>query len=269
MVCPQIAPYYHDRDWRLVPPGDPLDLDALDIHYGYAWYRARLPKRISGFKLDARHCFTVWLNGVLVRAVNNHGNLLGTGDDMAERVEVRFPAELYRAGENVVTVLVESLGHNKGFLEDSHNRRGIVSLDRKGQRWNWRVRGGLLPGESGITPRVDFSALPLSQEEEVELPHQWPSDRHGVGLYQTTFALERETPDDPPLGLYMFTALEKANIYLNGWLIGRYWESLGPQKVFYLPSGLLNLKGENHLALTLWRWQEPARLSKLHLTMYP
>jgi len=63
--------------------------------------------------------------------------------------------------------------------------------------------------------------------------------------------------------------MEKANIYLNGWLIGRYWDSVGPQKVFYLPSGILDHSGENHLAIALWRWRHPARIGKLILTAYP
>ncbi len=269
MVSQPLALDFDDSDWTAPPAGGPLSMDAIGAHYGYAWYRARLSSVPSEFTLDARHTWAAYLNGRLLRAYDNHKNRLATGDDMAVAVKVRVPAEYRREGENVLCVLVESLGHNKGFLEDSANPRGIVSFEPAGAVKQWRVRGGLLEGEEGITPRVDFGKVALADESEVDTPHQWPAEVHGVGLYQTSFELDLAGPDDPPVGLYIFTALEKANIYLNGWLIGRYWDSVGPQKVFYLPSGLLNHQGENHLAVTLWRWEDPARISKLQLTMYP
>jgi hypothetical protein len=269
MVSQPLDPDYDDRDWTRVAAGAALDLDAVGVHYGHAWYRARLTGRPSHLLLDARHCWAAYLNGHFLQAGDNHRNRLGTGDDMALTMRVKLPAEYYRPGENVLTVLVESLGHNKGFLEDLKNPRGIVYAAAGREDLEWRVRGGLVPGESGMTPRVDFSRVPITAAEEVQLPHSWPEGLHGVGLYQTSFTLNLETADSPPLGLFLFTAQEKANLYLNCWLVGRYWESAGPQKVFYLPSGLLNLQGDNQLAVTLWRWREPARISKMHVTMYP
>jgi hypothetical protein len=44
----------------------------------------------------------------------------------------------------------------------------------------------------------------------------------------------------------------QAMIYLNGWLIGRYINNLGPQGTFYLPQGLLQTNGTNMLAIAEW-----------------
>jgi hypothetical protein len=44
----------------------------------------------------------------------------------------------------------------------------------------------------------------------------------------------------------------QALIYLNGWLIGRYIDNLGPQNTFYLPQGLLRIDGDNTLAIAEW-----------------
>jgi Beta-galactosidase jelly roll domain len=44
----------------------------------------------------------------------------------------------------------------------------------------------------------------------------------------------------------------QALIYLNGWLIGRYINNLGPQDTFYLPQGLLRTDGQNTLAIAEW-----------------
>lgn len=267
MVSQPLSPEFDDRDWIKVPARAPLDLDSLGFHYGFAWYRGHLPRRIKSFRLDARHCFAAYLNGHLLAAVDNHRNRLAAGDDMAETITVHTPEEYYYE-KNVLCILVESLGHNKGFLEDLHNPRGIVAIDLDGVS-EWRVRGGLVPGETGMTPRVDFGKVEVELMEEVETPHVWTPGLQGVGLYQTTFRLDLAGPDEPTVGLHLPQASEKANIYLNGWLIGRYWGEVGPQNVFYLPAGLLHHQGENHLALALWRWREPGQIGRVHLELYP
>ena len=119
-----------------------------------------------------------------------------------------------------------------------------------------------------MTPKLDFDSLNL-ETEDVTIPHQWAFAQHGVGLYQTRFRLNLPGPDDPAIGVRISKAPEKANIYLNGHLIGRYWESVGPQKLFYLPSAWLNHNGENHLAIALWRWDAPSGLSEVNLEPYP
>ena len=47
-------------------------------------------------------------------------------------------------------------------------------------------------------------------------------------------------------------AQDKVLIWLNGLLIGRYWEAVGPQHVVYLAAGLLREHGRNTLALAVW-----------------
>ncbi len=259
---------FDDSAWLEVPPGEKMDMDAAGVHYGFIWYRARLEKRMTSFKIDARHCWAAYLNGVLIHAHDNHKNRLGTGDDMAETVTVNVPLGLFRDAENVLTILVESLGHNKGFLEDLHQKRGIVSFKAKDAP-GFRVRGGLFHDREGMTPHVDFSKVELRHEKDVKAPHQWPADRHGIGVYRTIFILDLEGPDSPPLSLDIPRSSEKALVYINGWLVGRYWGSVGPQKLFYLPAGLLNWKGENELAIALWRWEEPGLLGGVHLEMHP
>jgi hypothetical protein len=46
--------------------------------------------------------------------------------------------------------------------------------------------------------------------------------------------------------------LSTALVYLNGWLIGRYINDLGPQNTFYLPQGLLRTDGPNTPAIAEW-----------------
>jgi hypothetical protein len=269
MISPQIDPDFDDSDWIDVPAANRLDMDALGLHFGFAWYRAELEKMVSSITIDARHCFAAYLNGHLLAARDNHGNRLAAGSDFAETVEIVPLQEHWRTGRNVLVILVESLGHNKGFLEDLHNPRGLVRVEtQEGAIKRWKVRGGLVPGERGMTPRVDFDSLELDTED-VTLPHQWPLEQNGVGLYQTRFQLDLQKPDQPAIGFRVKSAPEKANIYLNGHLTGRYWESVGPQKLFYLPTAWLNQKGENHLAIAVWRWEDPSGLGEVNLEPYP
>ena len=59
----------------------------------------------------------------------------------------------------------------------------------------------------------------------------------------------------------------KANLYLNGFLIGRYWPEMGPQQKFPLPWGVLSPDEENHLAVALWKRTPRAALGKVRLEL--
>jgi beta-galactosidase len=101
----------------------------------------------------------------------------------------------------------------------------------------------------------------------VVLPHGWAGDPVGVGLYETTFQLEGVDPKEVALGLVFDPGRGKANLYLNGYLLGRYWPERGPQRKFSLPWGVLKPDEENHLAIALWKRSERAALGKIRLEL--
>ncbi|KAG6811872.1 hypothetical protein H0H92_005448 [Tricholoma furcatifolium] len=78
----------------------------------------------------------------------------------------------------------------------------------------------------------------------------------GVNFYRTTF--DWNVPDglDIPIRLSItpstITSNFRAQIYLNGWQVGKYTNNIGPQTLFNLPSGILRRKSVNTLALSLW-----------------
>ncbi|MFZ0382496.1 MAG: beta galactosidase jelly roll domain-containing protein [Solirubrobacteraceae bacterium] len=98
----------------------------------------------------------------------------------------------------------------------------------------------------------------------VSLPDSWGARNvpPGVGWYRTTFSLHIPRDVWAPLGLRLTPpgggapepgkAAFQALIYVNGWLIGRYINNLGPQNTFYLPQGLLRTDGQNTLAIAEW-----------------
>ena len=269
-ASPQLAPAYDDASWQEIPARaleeNRLDLDALGLHYGCVWYRGTFEGRLDRLLLDARHVYSVWIDGALVAAGEQLRNTLGVGADgaRARRVDVRRVSQS-ETGRHVIVILVESLGHNKGFADDFANPRGIVSLDTGASRVRWRFRGGLVRGERGLTPQVDFAGVERTGTEEIVLPHGWGGAPEGVGLYETSFRLESIDPKQTSLALAFDPGRGRANLYLNGWLIGRCWPERGPQRRFWLPWGLLSPDDENHLAISVWKSAARASLGKLRL----
>ncbi|KAH7106491.1 galactose-binding domain-like protein [Auriculariales sp. MPI-PUGE-AT-0066] len=41
-------------------------------------------------------------------------------------------------------------------------------------------------------------------------------------------------------------------LFVNGWQMGRYHASIGPQKAFPVHEGILNYHGKNTVVLSLW-----------------
>lgn len=266
---PQIGNGFDDSSWMPLEDRKKLDFDALGTYYGFGWYRGTFKGRLSRMIVDARHCFSVYINGKLVASRDNFRNTSGVGEDVAEKFDIPIPHKVRQGGTNVVAILVESLGHNKDFENDARNPRGLVSLKTVGAKIVWRFRGGLLEGERGLTPvlpKKSFSGY--KDKKKVGLPHFWEPDEEGVGLYETSFSLDVDGADPAPVGLVIPEAYSKANIYLNGWLLGRYWHEKGPQHKFYLPWGILNPKGENHLAVAVWKRWEAGGLGKVKLEVY-
>ncbi len=269
-ASPQLAPEYDDSSWPEIPARDVergrIDLDTLGVHYGCIWYRGTFEGRLDRLVLDARHVYSVWIDGGLVASGAQLRNTLGVGADGA-RVRAIDLRRAFRsdAGRHVIVILVESLGHNKGFADDFGNPRGIVSLDTGASRLHWRFRGGLVHGERGLTPRVDFAEVERRGTSELVLPHGWTGSPEGVGLYETSFRLEGIDPKRTALGLAFDPGRGRANLYLNGWLLGRCWIERGPQRRFWLPWGVLSADDENHLAITVWKSDARAALGKPRL----
>jgi hypothetical protein len=253
--------------WKEIAAGSPMDIDSLGIYYGHAWYRGRYDGALPSFKLDARHCWSAWLDGEPLMSYNNFVNRLGANGDAARTVTVRIPERLQGPGEHVLVILVESLGHNKGFFDDFRLPRGIVRVDTGNTRLSWSTRAGLLPGEPGITPALDPAAIPAASET-VTLPHKWPAGKTGIGIYTAAFTLD--LPERlSPVGLRFTRAPEKALIFLNGNLIGLYWDSLGPQKLFFLMPPFIVPQGENKLTIAVWPWQDSPEVGPMSLEVYP
>ena len=81
-------------------------------------------------------------------------------------------------------------------------------------------------------------------------------------FYRTTFDLN--APRDTDIGLnFKFHRIEerhfRAQLYVNGWQMGKYVNNLGPQLVFPVHSGVINLQGRNEVGVSVWLLDEDDR----------
>ncbi|HEV2583537.1 MAG TPA: beta galactosidase jelly roll domain-containing protein [Ktedonobacteraceae bacterium] len=93
----------------------------------------------------------------------------------------------------------------------------------------------------------------------------------GIGWYRASFTLSLPSNMAVPIGLHIADATYhyRALIFVNGWLIGRYWNTVGPQNTFYLPAGILNTRGTNDVAIAVWGLDAPGGgLGQVSLTSY-
>jgi beta-galactosidase len=268
-ASPQIDTSYDDSSWTEIPASllerQRIDMDTLGVHYGFIWYRGTFQRPLERLILDARHCWSVWVNRELVGSGDQFRNTLGVGPEGARRTRIPVRKLPYLEGRNTIAILVESLGHHKGFADDVANPRGLVGLDTGGTPIDWRFRGGLIRGERDLAPVVAFEGVERTQMESVVLPHGWAGDPQGVGLYETRFRLDGIDPERTQVGVSFDPGQGKANLYLNGYLLGRYWPERGPQQRFPLPWGVLREDEENHLAIALWKRSERAALGRVRL----
>lgn len=77
----------------------------------------------------------------------------------------------------------------------------------------------------------------------------------GLRWYRTQFDLTLPRNQDTSVAVRIDDATEKryrAQLYVNGWLIGRYINDVGPQREFVIPPGILRPNGRNTLAVATW-----------------
>jgi beta-galactosidase GanA len=280
--APEAQPGFDDSDWTLADhpvsnassPSTPV-LYASDYGYdhGFVWYRGHFTATGSetGVTLTAdgiapTGAYSVWLNGAF----------LGSGSAAGAQTQTfSFPAGLVKAGkDNVIAVLVENTGNPEG---PSGEKAGLYSASLVGSDApiTWRLMGA--PGGSTLQDPVrgimneaglfgsdngwNLPGYPDQSWQDVTLPDSWSARGvpPGIGWYRTTFSLHLPRDSYVPIDVQIGgpgpgagTADYRAFIYVNGWLIGRYVNNVGPQHQFYVPAGILNDQGGNTLAIAVW-----------------
>lgn len=249
-------------------PGTPAGTGPLDLQLFYGAGGAGMAQ--------------VWVNG---RFVGQHE--LDTGRPFPETTDTfRLTLRDLPAGEHVIAVVVRNMGHNWDlFADDAHKEaRGLISASlapRGGPRWAvpiaWKlqgapeaiadlVRGPYNNGGLGGERQGWHLPLPVRAQPGPAPTEGWqaasPTDAlpwAGTHWLRTRFALDLPEGHDTQLGLaFGDTTVPRspgtevrALLFVNGWHLGQFVAHIGPQRVFVLPPGILNPRGDNTLALAV------------------
>jgi beta-galactosidase len=244
-------------------------MDYYGFHYGLVWYRGHFTATGSetGITIDgetgAHGVYSAWLNGTFLGSYSSgpHTISIPTGT-----LKANTAAE--------VSVLIGNMGHDEDFRSsDTHKSpRGLTTASLQGSTAaiSWKIQGDK-GGENIVDPaRGPFNTGGLYGERKgwylpgynsanwksVTLPDRWSASGipAGIGWYRTSFNLHLPAKMDIPIGLHFSDATYnyQALIYVNGWLMGRYWNTVGPQTTFSLPAGILNTHGRNTVAIAVW-----------------
>jgi hypothetical protein len=268
-----------------------LAMSDHGFHRGDVWYRGRFktgPGTEAGsgalaldlfFGAGAAGLIQVWLDG---RFIGQHetdsGRSFGETTDSFKAALKDLPP-----GEHVLSVMVRNMGHNWDlFADDAHKEaRGLIAASlspRGGRRFAvpivWKLqgtRGGeaiadLVRGpynNGGLFGERAGWHLPPAPDRDttsgwVDVSPQAAPPAPGTYWLRTAFTLDLPDDHDVQLGLGFGdttqprSAVEnRAIIFLNGWNLGQFIAHVGPQRVFVLPPGVLNPRGENTLTLAV------------------
>ncbi|MBN1487471.1 MAG: beta-galactosidase [Anaerolineae bacterium] len=231
----EVLPDYDDAGWQRVPAGGPLAMEVFKLYQGFVWYRGHFLGHANSVTLTICHACDVFLNGEHIATLNETA-----GVENPTPKTLPLPTRLLQA-ENVLTVLVENLGRSQDPLKAPRPHGLLACKLDTGVPITWRIRGGL-SGERSIQGFPGFADWELVPE----------NGKSYVTWHRTTFALNLSETLEIPYFLEVDHVPAEALIFLNGQLVGHYWESRGLQHRFWLPQGVLRQQGENELLIAQW-----------------
>ncbi len=195
-----------------------LPMEQYDQAFGAILYRTHVPgpnRNVDVILREVHDRAHVFVNGKRVGIVYRQ--------DESYSVPVSFSQE-----DNVLDIVVENLGRiNFGpYLHDEKGISDSVCLSPMNQHlFGWEV----WPMELEDLSRVVYGE---------GLPSEMPA------FFKGSLTLTG-APKDTYVRLDGF---EHGSVWVNGFNLGRYWNSKGPQKTLYLPAPLLK-EGENEIVV--------------------
>ncbi|KAJ5639594.1 uncharacterized protein N7484_007456 [Penicillium longicatenatum] len=301
---PETRPEYDDSNWitanktSTLSPYAPLTLPVLfSSEYGYYTgakvYRGYFDgNNQTAINITASGGFAfgwnAWLNGQLIGGHSGDPDLTTTG------MALDLPASLIKSEDNVVTVLVDYHGHDEtSTAKGLENPRGILGAylipGNPSTATGFKV--WKIQGNAGGSRNIDPVRGPMNEGGLYGERLGWflpgfnasgelfnsssPIDgitTSGVRFYVTNFRLNIDKDLDAPLGVSLSSpngTIARVMLWVNGYQYGKYVPHIGPQTEFPIPPGIINNRGRNTLALSLWaQTDEGARLDSVELFTY-
>ncbi|KAF5362341.1 hypothetical protein D9756_002224 [Leucocoprinus leucothites] len=212
--------------------------------------------------------YSAWLNGVFLGSAQGSPTVSLTSDTWG------ISRNSLRVGQDNVFVIVQD---HMGIVETSTNGgkepRGIRGYSIIGGNTtfkSWKLQGnqgGAAKPPDAFRGYLNEGGL-YAERIGAHLPgfpdNAWASASPitngvagaGINFYRTTFDLNIPDGVDMPIRLSLtpsdVSSNFRAQIYLNGWQVGKYINNIGPQTLYVLPAGILRRHSTNTLAISLW-----------------
>lgn len=306
-TLPEIQSSYDDSAWPIAnkpttdntlrPLDTPTSLYSSDygFHAGYLIYRGSFVAQGNETKFFIRtqggQAFgsSLWLSQTLL------GSWTGLNQDSDYNATYTLP-QLQRGQSYVITVVVDNTGLDEDWTvgtDEMKNPRGILNYRLSGRNANaitWKLTGNLGGEDYHDKTRGPLNEGGLYAERhgfhQPEPPSaDWktssPLDglsQSGIGLYSTKFDLDIPRGWDVPLYFNFGNSSTmdtdsssspafRVQLYVNGYQYGKYVSNIGPQTSFPVPEGILNHRGTNWIAVSLWALESGgARLDSFELS---
>lgn len=285
---PEAQPEYDDSSWTVcnktttLSPSAPETLPVLfSSDYGYYTGAKVYRGYFDGTNISTSvyisasgglgFGWNAWLNGHLV------GGHPGNASLTSNSATLEFPPGALRPDKknNVLTVVVDYHGHDqastaKGVL----NPRGLLGayLLPAGTKEKTGFTLWKIQGNAGGSANIDAVRGPMNEGglyaerlgwhlpgfDTASFNESSPSQGlagAGIRFYVTEFALDIDEDLDVPLGIQLSApvgTMARVMFWVNGYQYGKYVPHIGPQTVFPIPPGVVNNRGNNTLAVSLW-----------------
>ncbi|KAJ5808245.1 hypothetical protein N7474_009514 [Penicillium riverlandense] len=284
---PEIQSSYDDSRWVVAnhtttnntvqPLLTPMSLYSTD--YGFSagsviyrgYFTATGMERKLALSTQGGDAFgsSVWLNSIYLGSFT--GNI--SFPNYAPSFNSSYSLPKLTAGQvYVFTVVVDNTGLDEDWLMNDGMKlpRGITNYDLGGRTKDavsWKITGNL-----GGEQYADLVRGPLNEGAMYAERQGWhqpePPNRNwissspfdgikkaGIGFYTANFDLDIPSGWDVPMSFVFKNTTSSAyrtQLFVNGYNYGKYVNNIGPQVSFPVPQGILNYKGKNWIALTLW-----------------
>ncbi|KAG9315962.1 glycoside hydrolase family 35 protein [Chiua virens] len=226
---------------------------------------------------------SIWVNDVFLNT--SYGKT-----SWKKRTEVFYfpPGSLRYNEDNVITILQDNMGLDQNgddHVDKEKSPRGVRGfMLNAGEFGEWKVQGkvggysnypdkvrGVL-NEGGLYGERLGWHLPgynTSSWEARDLSQGLPNATTGVGFFVTTFELDISEELDVLMSFTFdrFFQSYRAQLYVNGWMMGKRVANLGPQWKFPVQQGILDYNGVNTVAVALWAMESNQMVPTLELTV--
>ncbi len=213
-------------------------------------------------------------------SIDDDGWIYVNGNKVGEHHQWNSPAvfdikSFVRVGLNTIAVIVQNKDGSGGITKPVHLLARPVSdlksewqwtpqLEGVKSQWFWRTD----PNEDWATIWLDGGSTIKRKVSKENAPTA--GDRAGnlMNWYKMSFTLPGKRKEEPTRRM-LISAVGNGFVYLNGHLLGRFWQQ-GPQREFYLPENWLNWdERPNDLTVCLRPVKGVESLQAVEIAPYP